>query len=242
MSSAYWVGVRIETAMSLVTWSPAIGMTAVWRIAPLAKTARSVVPPPMSTRHTPSSFSSSVRTAKAEASCSSTTSSTSSPQRWMDCTVDSMLTTTPFFSPREGCEPSPRSSIEPSGATSPTSATTLEVPISSPTIRFLSARLSIVATVPARGAGGIAAPADGKPVCVAHIHVGNVLAALRDELQRRVHEFLEALVHLAPSQTHGDAVGKIEFPGAACIQAHRGEAQAGLRETSFRGQIALRHQ
>src|SRR5882762_2496126 len=153
-------------------------------------------------------------------------SSASSTARWMDCTVDSMLTTTPFFSPREGCEPSPRSSIEPSGATSPTSATTLEVPISSPTIRFLSARLSIVATVPARGAGGIAAPADGKPVCVTHIHVGNVLAALRDELQRGVHEFLEALVHLAPSQTHGDAVGKIEFPGAACVQAHCGEAQA----------------
>src|SRR6266478_7538630 len=169
-------------------------------------------------------------------------SSASSTARWMDCTVDSMLTTTPFFSPREGCEPSPRSSIEPSGATSPTSATTLEVPMSSPTIRFLSARLSIVATVPARGAGGIAAPADGKPVCVAHIDVGHVLAALRDELQRGVHEFLEALVHLAPSQTHGDAVGKIEFPGAASIEAHCGKAQARLRETSFRGQIALRHQ
>ena len=35
MSSAYCVGVRIDTAMSLVTWSPAIGITAVWRIAPL---------------------------------------------------------------------------------------------------------------------------------------------------------------------------------------------------------------
>src|SRR6202163_2447077 len=169
-------------------------------------------------------------------------SSASSPARWMDCTVDSMLTTTPFFSPREGCKPSPRSSIEPSGATSPTSATTLEVPMSSPTIRFLSARLSIVPTVRPGGRGAFAAPADGKPVCVAHIHVGNVLAALRDELQRGVHEFLEALVHLAPPQTYGDAVGKIEFPGAACIQAHCGKAQARLRETSFCGQIALRHQ
>src|SRR5256884_1430219 len=356
MSSAYWVGVRIETAMSLVTWSPAIGITAVWRIAPLANTARSVVPPPMSTRHTPSSFSSSVRTAKLEASCSSTTSSTSSPQRWMhfsmfcaalsapvtmctlassrtpdmpigsrmpswpstrnscgstcrifwsagmatalaasitcstspcvtslsrtpttpwefrlrtwlpampantewisqpamssasstarwmDCTVDSMLTTTPFFSPREGCEPRPSSSIEPSSPTSPTSATTLEVPMSSPTIRFLSARLSIVATVAAGGAGGSAAPADGKAVSVTHIHVGDVLGALRHELQRGVHEFLEALVHLAPSEAHGDAVGQIEFPGAACIQAHRGEAQARLRQAPLRGQIALRHE
>ena len=67
--------------MSLVTWSPAIGITAVWRIAPLQNTAMSVVPPPTSTRQTPSSLSSSVSTAKLEASCSSTTSSTISPQR-----------------------------------------------------------------------------------------------------------------------------------------------------------------
>ena len=63
MSSAYCVGVRIETAMSFVTWSPAIGITAVCRSAPPENTARSVVPPPMSTRQTPSSFSSSVSTA-----------------------------------------------------------------------------------------------------------------------------------------------------------------------------------
>ena len=34
-------------------------------------------------------------------------SSASSTARWIDCTVDSMLTTTPFFRPREGCEPMP---------------------------------------------------------------------------------------------------------------------------------------
>src|SRR6202049_1596258 len=169
-------------------------------------------------------------------------SSASSTARCMDCTVDSMLTTTPFFSPREGCEPRPSSSIEPSRPTSPTSDTTLEVPMSSPTIRLRSVRLSIVTTLMTRAAGSVTPPADGEPVCVAHIHVGNVLAALRDELQRGVHEFLEALIHLAPSQTHGDAVGKIEFPGAACTQAHRGEAQPRLRQTSFRGKIALRHQ
>ena len=41
----------------------------------------SVVPPPTSTMQTPSSFSSSVSTAKLEASCSRTMSSTTSPQR-----------------------------------------------------------------------------------------------------------------------------------------------------------------
>ena len=69
--------------MSLVTWSPAIGITAVWRMAPCENTARSVVPPPMSMMQTPSSRSSSVRQAKLDASCSSTMSSTSRPQRWM---------------------------------------------------------------------------------------------------------------------------------------------------------------
>ena len=51
MSSASLVGVRSAIAMSLVIWSPAIGITAVWRIAPSVKIAMSVVPPPMSTRH-----------------------------------------------------------------------------------------------------------------------------------------------------------------------------------------------
>jgi hypothetical protein len=53
----------------------------VWRIAPAANTAMSVVPPPMSIRHTPSSFSSSFSTAAAEASGWSTMSWTSMPQR-----------------------------------------------------------------------------------------------------------------------------------------------------------------
>jgi hypothetical protein len=47
----------------------------------------SVVPPPMSTMQAPSSFSSSVSTAKLEASCSSTMSSTSSPQRCTHLTM-----------------------------------------------------------------------------------------------------------------------------------------------------------
>ena len=55
-------------AMSLVTWSPAIGSDAVWQIAPCTNTARSVVPAPMSTSTTPSSRSSLVSTAALDAS------------------------------------------------------------------------------------------------------------------------------------------------------------------------------
>ena len=43
-------------------------------------------------------------------------SSASSTARWIDCTVDSMLTTTPFLRPRDGCEPMPITSIASSGA------------------------------------------------------------------------------------------------------------------------------
>ena len=43
-----------------------MGITAVWRIAPWVNTAMSVVPPPISTRHTPKSFSSSDTTAPAD--------------------------------------------------------------------------------------------------------------------------------------------------------------------------------
>src|SRR5581483_3920560 len=344
MSSAYWVGVRMETAMSLVTWSPAIGITAVWRIAPCANTARSVVPPPMSTRQTPSSFSSSVSTEKLEASCSSTTSSTSSPQRlmhfsmfcaalsapvtmctlassrtpdmpmgsrmpswpstmnswgstcrifwsagiatafaasitcstspwvtsrsriattpcelrlrtwlpaipantewisqpamssasstarWIDCTVDSMLTTTPFFRPREGWEPSPSTSMVPSTPTSPTRATTLEVPMSRPTMRFLSDRLSMTCTCP---------PTDREAVCVAHIHVRNVSRAPLDDGERRAHEFLEPLIDLRAPEPHRDAVGEIEVPGAARIEPQRRDREAHPGQPPLHGEVAL---
>src|SRR5262249_11402360 len=169
-------------------------------------------------------------------------SSASSTARWIDCTVDSMLTTTPFFSPREGCEPIPSSSIEPSAPTSPTSDTTLEVPMSRPTIRLRSERLSIAATFPASGvARAAAAPADGKPVCVTHVDVGDFLAALGDELQRGIHEFLEALVHLPAPETHGDAVGEVELPGAAGVEPQRAHAQPGRGQAPGGGEIALRH-
>src|SRR5580698_7264561 len=325
-------------------------------MAPLANTARSVVPAPMSTRHTPSSFSSSVSTAKLEASCSSTMSSTSSPQRWMhfsmfcaaesapvtmctlassrtpdmpigsrmpswpstrnscgstcrifwsagmatalaasitcstspcvtslsrtpttpwefrlrtwlpampantewisqpaissasstarwmDCTVDSMFTTTPFLRPREGCDPRPNTSMEPSRPISPTSATTLEVPMSRPTMRFLSERLSIAATISAcRRVWRVATPADRKTVCITHVYVCNVVAALSHEFQRRCDEFVESLIDLAAAEPHGDPVCQIELPGAAGIEPHCRQAQSRLLQPPLRCQITLRH-
>src|SRR5450756_785284 len=95
MSSASCVGVRKAIAMSLVIWSPAIGITAVWRIAPPVNTAMSVVPPPIFTRHTPSSFSSSVSTAIDEASGCRIKSFTSRPQRRTHLTMFCAADTAP---------------------------------------------------------------------------------------------------------------------------------------------------
>src|SRR4051812_25075467 len=51
----------------------------------------------------------------------------------IEATVESMLTITPFFRPREGCVPTPMTA-GPSGVTSPTTAAILVVPMSSPTM------------------------------------------------------------------------------------------------------------
>src|SRR5256886_6215374 len=76
MTSAEGDGVRRPIAMSFEMWSPPSGRMAVCQIAPLRKSATSVVPPPMSTTTTPCSFSSSYRTASPEASGSRDTSCT----------------------------------------------------------------------------------------------------------------------------------------------------------------------
>ncbi len=62
--------------------------------------------------------------------------SASSTALWIDSIVASILTTTPFFIPREGCLPIPITFNLPSLLISPTSATTFDVPISKATIMF----------------------------------------------------------------------------------------------------------
>src|SRR5262249_2819102 len=168
-------------------------------------------------------------------------SSASSTARCMDWTVDSMLTTTPFLRPREGCEPMPSTSMEPSTPTSPTSATTLEGPMPRPTMRFLSERLSIPATVFFRPVRRSTSPSNCKPVRVAHVDIRDIAASLCDELQSCVDEFFEPFVYLPASQPHRDSVREIEFPGAARVEPHRSQLQARLHELALRGEITLCH-
>ena len=78
-SSATWMLVLSPMATSLVTLAPPTGSTRVWTGEPSWKSARSIVPAPMSATATPSSFSVSVRTASADASESTTSSSILTP-------------------------------------------------------------------------------------------------------------------------------------------------------------------
>src|SRR5512138_2802952 len=104
-----------------------------------------------------------------------------------------MLTTTPFFNPRDGCEPTPSTSMPPSAFTSPTSATTLDVPMSRPTIKPLSERLAMlgITLVGVMRNRGRAPPSNCKTVCVTHVDILDVGCALRDDLDRRRHESFE---------------------------------------------------
>src|SRR3984957_5441457 len=168
----------------------------------------------------------------------------------MDCTVDSMLTTTPFFKPREGWLPMPMISRTPSALISPTMATTLLVPMSRPTNRFRSERLAMNRLRPLDvGIIGMlgryrcrdrrVAPADGKAIGVAHVDIGNFIQAMRDDLRCGVDEALDALVDFAPSQTHRHSAVEIHLPGAARIQAQRRNAHTGIEHAALHGQIAL---
>src|SRR5207247_1944617 len=80
-SSAAGNGVRRPIAMSFEMWSPPSGRMTVCQIAPLRKSATSVVPPPMSTTTTPSAFSPAYSTAPAEASGTRTMPCTARPSQ-----------------------------------------------------------------------------------------------------------------------------------------------------------------
>src|SRR5882724_5542372 len=363
-SSASVVGVRSAIAMSLVIWSPAIGTTAVWRIAPSRKTAISLVPPPISTRQTPSSFSSSVRTASEEASGCRIRSLTSSPQRrthltmfwaadtapvtmctftsrrtplmpsgsrtpswpsmmnswvrmcstcwsvgmgiaravsmerstsvcvtslsliatipvesklliwlpaipvktrsilqsamssasssvrWIALTVDSMFTTTPFFRPLDSCAPMPTMSMRASGKSSATIATTLDVPMSRATMRFLfSLGMSdFLVRKPQglrpRGVGDPPGQAQGEAAGVAQIDVVEALPRLGERLRERRDEarqsVLDAVLLRVAPELDGEAVRKLELPGKARAEEHLPGLEAEGSEQVPESKVAAR--
>src|SRR5271168_5262031 len=169
----------------------------------------------------------------------------------MDCTVDSMLTTTPFFRPREGWLPMPMISSAPSALISPTMATTLLVPMSRPTNKFRSERLAMYGLQPL-SVGVVAvlrrhrcryrwiAPSDGKAIRIAHVDVGNFVHTMRNDLRRGADEPIDALIDLTPSQAHRHPAVEVHLPGAALVETQRGNAQARLEHSPLDRQITLR--
>src|SRR5690606_16511641 len=165
-------------------------------------------------------------------------SSASSTARWIDCTVDSMFTTTPRFSPRDGDEPKPITSILPSDESSPTIATTFDVPTSRPTRSLLSSRLptardllggvgrlvhgELAARARLSVVGGIlVAPADGEAVRVAQIDVANAMQLARERRRRDLEEALDALLDVAASEADFLTGREHEAPRAALVEVQR---------------------
>src|SRR5690606_33820515 len=158
----------------------------------------------------------------------------SSTARWIDCTVDSILTTTPFFNPRDGCVPIPTISRSPSGVTSPTRATTLEVPISSPTIILPLCTLDMfILSSILRGDGHVRrrrirfVPRNGQTVGVAQIDPRNVLALLHQRLLVDGSEAPHFFDYLVAPQQQLDTLAGGQEPAAAGaqFQSRDGETQ-----------------
>src|SRR5690606_5594648 len=169
-------------------------------------------------------------------------SSASSTARCMECTVDSMLTTTPFLRPRDRLEPSPMISISPSGEISPTMATTFDVPMSRPTIRFLS----VFRAMPAPFSDGIfrgaLLPAHGKTVGVAHVHGFDAMQLAGEARAEEGREPLEAADDVAPAGHHARAAVQHQRPRAAVAELERDGAEPVTAELLLHQAPALQHQ
>src|SRR5690606_9424751 len=182
-------------------------------------------------------------------------SSASSTARWIDCTVDSMFTTTPRFKPRDGDEPKPMTSIMPSGESSPTTATTFDVPTSRPTKSFRSSRLATSLAPPfvnllhrqlhSRGhlrflRLRLVAPADGEPVGVAQVDIAHPMQLPRERGGGDTEEAIDALVHVRTPEPHLLARREQQPPRAALVEVQPFDRKTRLEQPLAHREIHLR--
>jgi hypothetical protein len=66
---------------------------------------------------------------------------------------------------------------------------------------------------------GAVTPTCGETVRIAHVHIGDLGAALRDQLQRRRREALEPRFDVASTEPHAHAVVEVDLPSATRIEA-----------------------
>src|SRR5688572_15007714 len=153
-----------------------------------------------------------------------------------------MFTTTPRFKPREGCEPKPTTSMRPSCVISPTMATTFEVPMSRPTIRFRSFFLGIRASI--LGVAGDASgniPTDRETVAVTQIHVSHFSRARGHHGARDTDESFQARRHILTTESHDHAVPERQLPRAARVELDSRELHAHAEQARICFQIKFRH-
>src|SRR5690348_15183038 len=184
-------------------------------------------------------------------------SSASSIARWIECTVDSMSTTAPFFMPREMCEPNPITSTGSPGRYSPTTATTFEVPISRPTTRCLSLLRFMGLNVSGRSMGfqarcgfgigcglrrcGCFRPLHREAVAVTEVGIHEPAGPAAQELRHHRNETSQPLPGgIAPDDNRG-AVGERELPAATLGQFHARHRQMERREVPLRLLIKREH-
>src|SRR5262245_21538327 len=123
----------------------------------------------------------------------------------MDCTVVSILTTTPLFKPCEGCDPNPMILIFPSLETSPTSVTTLEVPMSIPTKRSFKGFFGIYYS-------SHFFPAHCYPVRITQINIIHIICTQSDDFWIHFHKLIQTSQDVLVSNLHGNAIIQCQFP------------------------------
>src|SRR6185436_14702993 len=181
-------------------------------------------------------------------------SSASSIARCIDCTVDSMSTTTPRLSPRDGFDPKPITSSLSSADSSPTIATTFDVPMSRPTMSLRSSRLPTAKTSlhcahplpPIERHDGREirrrplAPADREAVRIAQVHVRDALQVGRERRRHDVEKSIHPLVDIAAAEPDLLPAAEHEPPRAALVELEALERQAGIGELAAHGEVAAR--
>src|SRR5690606_6798986 len=143
----------------------------------------------------------------------------------------------PFFRPRDGLVPMPTISSSPSAVTSPTSATTLEVPMSRPTIILPLCTLAMILTVLLDSLDGNRrfgrrrrhrlTPRHGQAVGIAQVDTRNVRNLRSERLVVDAGETPHLVHQMIPPQQNVHALSRADEPAAvlAQLQAADGEAQ-----------------
>src|SRR5690606_26688802 len=168
-----------------------------------------------------------------------------------------MFTTTPRFKPRDGAEPKPMTSILPSGESSPTTATTFDVPTSRPTRSLRSSRLPTALALLSltgfalhrqlRSRGHLrllrlrlVAPSDGEAVRVAQVDIAHPMQLPRERRSRDTEETIDPLMHVVAAEAHFLSGREQEPPRPSLVELQPFDREAALEQPVAHREVDLR--